>query len=822
MKDQYWLKLAEYSLLAGSGAGTIASVATQNIAFASAPLTAVVALGLLSRGRLEQRLSSADEVLVKQNRLIAQKLINLGKHVSALPSPEALTNFQRSVMDRNDRSFFRFSKELQTLRREVDQRLTSLEMPDLSQINQDICQLQDQYVYLSSSLENLTSYIQRLSTLPRVEAAEAQISTLKTEVMQMRVTLETLGSETKTTVSHLHDTIHHFDRRLRQLPVTLDPQHLKEEVQELIKAVAGLVPRHEFDNLVTRLQELSQQQTTLQHALSTLRSPQIEPTLSLEGRLDRTFQSEFVAASLEAEMERLSNTLERLEQETATGFGQAQVQAEVERVAAAFTTAWQQQLSQLETLTGQLQAQQQQLVQQVDQMNLSKAVPLQEIISQLASRLSWTEEKLQSVTTQEPLAAIDSPHSQWIVDFPRTAAAGLSGRSASLRALETALDWAHHRLVLVWPWADDIELDEALVYRFRQVLARQCQLEIGWCHRGNRQEGRLVRAVSLRWGTESAQLKTLKTALNRLMPLRQSYPDRFRFKILGTDESFLVCDRTLAILGLQGLQAQNSVFPTLNLKLQTTDAEVVQALAERFDNPVIAPDDAAAFFNRGTTRYDLRDQPGAIADFSQVLAIEPGNGVAYNNRGVALVDLGQIEDAEEDFSQAIACSPHLFAAYCNRGWLRLEKNRYQAAVSDFSKAIEIDPQSPIPYLYRGSAIQKLGNLSQAITDFDRAVEWADDTALPYFFRSAAYDKQGDRQQAIADLEKAQLHLEAQGDQQILPTVQRTLKKLRSTASRSDSHDASGNGYLPAGLNSSGLNTPGLNDSEISWSLKNPS
>ncbi|MBD0267313.1 MAG: tetratricopeptide repeat protein [Cyanobacteria bacterium Co-bin8] len=777
MKDRHWLRLAEYSLLAGSGAGTIASVATQNIAFASAPLTAVVALGLLSRNRLEQRLSEADQTLLQQNRLIARKVINLSKQVTALPSPEALTNFQRSVMDRNDRSFFRFSKELQSLQQDVEQRLTSLEMPDLSQINQDICRLQDHYVYLTASLESLTSYIQRLSTLPRVEAAESQISVLKTEVMQMRVTLETLGSETKTTVSHLQDTIHHVDRRLRQLPVTLDPQHLKEEVQELIKAVSGLVPRHEFDNLVTRLQELSQQQTTLNHALKRLRtgSQPVQPVG------ENTFQMEFIAASLEAEMERLSASLEHVEQHLQEGKDPAHLQAELQRLATTYTETWEGKLSQLEALTGQLQTQQQLLLQQIEQ----GAAPAQELLSQLASRLNWTEEALQGLSSQfsagSPLATVDPAQSQWIIDFPGTSDSSLStSRNASRRALEAALDWAHHRLLLVWPWSADLELDDALVYRFRQVLARQCHLEIGWCHRGNRQEGRLVRAISLRWGTESAQIKTLKAALNRLMPLRQSYPDRFRFKILGSDESFLVCDRTLAILGLQGLQTRTSVFPDLDLKLQTTDPEVVQALAERFENPVIAATDAAAFFNRGTTRYDLRDQPGAIADYTQVLSIEPENGVAYNNRGVALVDLGQIDDAEEDFSQAIALCPDLLAAYCNRGWLRLEKNRYQAAVADFSRAIELDPQSPMSYLYRGSAIQKLGDLSGAIEDYDRAVEWSDETALPYFFRSAAYDKQGDRQQAIADLEKAQHQLQTQGDQQILPTVQRTLSKLKQT------------------------------------------
>lgn len=773
VKERYWLKLVEYSAVAGSGAGVLTSVATNNALFAAAPLTAAVALGLLNRSRLEQRLGRSQETLLRQDRLLAQRLIAVAKQVTALPSPEALTTFQRSVMDRSDRSFFRFSGELQELRKQVDQRLTSLEMPDLSQINQDICQLQDQYVYLTASLESLNAYIQRLSTLPRVEAAETQISTLKTEVMQMRVTLETLGGETKNTVSHLQDTIHHFDRRLRQLPVMLDPQHLKEEVQQLIKAVTVLVPRHEFDTLVMQLQELSQQQQSLQHSLRGLAgSPTSAPPLAAPAGAE-------AIGRLEAEVGQLTAALAQLQRAQS----QPTQAAELQQLAAGFAEAWQAKLSQLETLSSQLQTQQQSLSQQLEQIALGGTPPLQDLISQLSSRLSWTEEQLQTLGSQidsqiapaSPLAAADPAKSQWVIDFPGLPA---SGRSASRRALEAALDWTHHRLVLVWPWSADMTIDDALVYRFRQVLARQCQLEIGWCHRGNRQEGRLVRAIGLRWGTESDQLKTLKAALSRLMPLRQSYPDRFRFKILGTDESFLVCDRTLAILGLQALPAQSSVIPALDLKLQTTDPAVIQTLLERFENPEIAAADSAAFFNRGTTRYDLRDQPGAIADYSQVLALEPANAVAYNNRGVALADLGQLEDAEEDFSQAIAHQGDLFPAYCNRGWLRLEKNRYQAAVSDFSKAIELAPHSPIPYLYRGSAIQKLGDLAGAIQDYDRAVEWGDETTLPYFFRSAALDKRGDRRQAIADLEKAQRQLEAQGDVQILPTVQRTLSQLK--------------------------------------------
>ncbi|HEY9761133.1 MAG TPA: tetratricopeptide repeat protein [Trichocoleus sp.] len=797
MKDHQWLKFAEYSLLVGSGAGTIASVAAQNVFYASAPLTVLVALGLLNRNRLEQKLTRSQEILSRQNRSLAHRYNNLSKQVTAMPSPESLTNFQRSVMDRSDRSFFRFSQAVHTLREEFDQRLKTLQLPDLSQVNQDIGQLQDQYAHTVSSIEDLTASIHRLSTLPRVEAAEAQISNLKTELMKMRVNLDTLGSETKTTLSYLQDSIHHVDRRLRLTPSSSDSPHLREEVQELIKAVTHLVPRQEFNNLTNRLQELGQSQVALERALQELRSAghSVGQPVVAGPLQENAFEMEFFAASLKAEIDQLAAQLERLGQEAHPANPPLMLEG-LPQGDSIELEGLQDKVAELETTSNRLNNQQRQIIRQVEQIVQEGTLPMQEVLNQLSSRLSWTEERLQALSPEGNAAeaTADPAQLQWIIDFPNGTSQDLPKRSPSRRALETALDWTHHRLVLVWPWSSDLELDDALVYRFRQLLARQCQLEIGWCHRGNRQEGRLVRAITLRWGTESTHLKTLKAALNCLMPLRQSYPDRFRFKVLGTDESFLVCDRTLAILGLQPLKTQSSVLPTVDLKLQTTDPEVIHALAERFDNPTIAEGDTAAYFNRGTTRYDLRDQPGAIADFTEVIALEPTNGIAYNNRGVALVDLGQIEDAKEDFSQAIALNPNLFSAYCNRGWLRLEENRYQEAVADFSKAIDLDPDSPIPYLYRGNATQKLGDLASAIEDYDQAVKQSDSLALPYFFRSAAYDKQGDRQQAIADLERAQLHLEAQGDRQMLPTVQRTLDKLKHWRAASEASVAYPSGF----------------------------
>ncbi|MBE9140426.1 tetratricopeptide repeat protein, partial [Nodosilinea sp. LEGE 07088] len=379
-------------------------------------------------------------------------------------------------------------------------------------------------------------------------------------------------------------------------------------------------------------------------------------------------------------------------------------------------------------------------------------------------------------------------HPDWIIDLPVVTATEPQAM-ASRRALDQALDQATRRVLLVWPWASYVTIDDSLIKRFSQFLERGGQLEIGWCHRGDQHDGRLAWRISQRWGTESSQLQLLKAALNQLLPLRENYADRFKFRIMGTAESYLVCDsggsappeHTYAIVSLKALPTQSAAIPDLEAKLRTSDPAVVQALIQRFRDPVIPIGDTTAFFNRATTRHDLRDQPGAISDYSRVITLQPHHAIALNNRGVAQMELNQVDAAEADLGEAINQNPRLFAPYCNRGWLRLEQRRYPAAIADFTQAIGLKPHLPMSYVYRGSALQKLGDLKGAVRDFSDAIACGDPIALPYCYRSAVYQSQGDAQNAIADLERASAYLEAQGDHQALSSVQRTLGRLQSMA-----------------------------------------
>lgn len=776
MADNHWLTRAERALVVGSGVGAVASIAAQNIALASAPLTVLAAVGLLNRNRVEGQLEDAQEKLARQHRQTGHRLTNLSKQVSAMPSPEALTNFQRAVMERNNHSFIRFSKEIKGLKTHVNQRLEGIKPPDLSSISRQIIQLQEQYASTQTGFENLSTYVQRLATTPRVEAAENKLSQVKTDVMQTRVSLENLRLETRNLVMGLQDALGQLERRWQEVPQPSSSGQFRNEMGDVVKAMAELVPQSEFSRLVDHVKDLARQQAALEQALTKI------PVGTVSG-MPKPPLSTTELARLTAEVQQLQQQVSR--QETA-----GHTQEQVQQVVSQYLGQVKAQVAQLEGVTRSLSERQQQIASQWATAPADTAN--RRALIQLARRVQQNEAEIKTSRQEPPTKPPQPAQPDWIIDLPVTAAAQPQ-TMASRHALETALATATRRVLLVWPWASYVTIDEALLKQFRQLLERGGQLEIGWCHRGDQHDGRLAWRISQRWGTESSQLQLLKTSLNQLLPLRQNYPDRFKFRIMGTAESYLVCDsgtdappentmgHTYAIVSLKALPTQSAAIPDLEAKLRTSEPAVVQALMQRFHDPVIPTGDAIAFFNRGTTRHDLRDQLGAMSDYNQVITLQPDHAIALNNRGVAQLELNQGDEAEADLSEAIVQNGKLFAPHCNRGWLRLEQGRCAAAIADFTQAIALRPDLPMAYVYRGSALQKLGDLKGAVRDYSDAIACGDPIALPYCYRSAAYQSQGDQRRAIADLERASTYLEAQGDRQGLSSVQRTLSRLQSMA-----------------------------------------
>ena len=119
------------------------------------------------------------------------------------------------------------------------------------------------------------------------------------------------------------------------------------------------------------------------------------------------------------------------------------------------------------------------------------------------------------------------------------------------------------------------------------------------------------------------------------------------------------------------------------------------------------PNNSLAYFGRGTSYDELKQDELAIQDFNKSLQLNPNFDMAYNNRGNAYSDLGQKERAIQDFNKALQLNPNLAEAYNNRGNAYSNLGQNERAIQDYNKAIEINPNFDMAYYNRGTVYADL-------------------------------------------------------------------------------------------------------------------
>ncbi|MGP1385523.1 MAG: tetratricopeptide repeat protein [Thainema sp.] len=746
LRKRHWLDWTEYILLLLTGIGTTLAVVLHNVVFAIAPLALLAGCNIANRQRFQQQaLFQTRGRLANTEANLLQRLIQVETQVEDSPSSEAFHQFQQAIIHRNQHILEDAMHRVDDLQQQVNRCLWELEHFDLSHIHKETEHLQDRYSQMEWSIKQVYSRLHQIPAPSRLEHLEAVLTQLQMEAVQIRVGLESVSHEARNTIHPLQDQIDDLGLKLQWLIRTNDLTMVQQEVTEIIKSLTELVPKRDFMTLNHQLENLQLQQHDLQQAMvmlnEKLRMVDVVGAQSIQ--FDR----------LQAEIVQFQTQLDGLMQQAQLGTEQATVQTIMQQIAHHLPTA------------------------------LDMAA-LQQQVQVLSSRVDDTETEL--LNTKQQFA--QTHRHQLLFDFASVINRGKADQSAqsssdaSHEMLQSILAQAQNQVLLVWPWLDQDGLDAGVIHQLEQLLERRVRVEIGWCHRGDRREGRWLAPIQQQWHTYPRHRQHLQSMLNQLLPLKQRYADRFRFKVLGTDENFLVCDRTFAVLGLHSILTQSAVIPNVGLKLQTTDPTVVRRLIQRFHHSRIDDQDAAAFFNRGVTHYDLGDQSRAIADFTQVIHLYPRDAVAYNNRGLAYYDSGHLAAALADLSQAIQCQPYQIVPYCNQGKIQMEQGNWAAALTSFEAAIEINPNSPIAWFYRGRIYQQQGHFSAAIADISRAIEQAPDKAFLYCYRSAIYHQMERLGDAIADLEQAVACLVAQQDEVNAARIQRTLNHLKQSRS----------------------------------------
>ena len=114
--------------------------------------------------------------------------------------------------------------------------------------------------------------------------------------------------------------------------------------------------------------------------------------------------------------------------------------------------------------------------------------------------------------------------------------------------------------------------------------------------------------------------------------------------------------------------------------------------------------------------------PTVMEKLDEAIRINPQDAMAYYNRGSMYRQLGQYERAIQDHDEAIRLDPQSTWAYHNRGIAYDELGQYERAIQDYDEVIRINPQNAIAYYNRGLTYAELGKSVESERDIQKAKE----------------------------------------------------------------------------------------------------
>jgi tetratricopeptide (TPR) repeat protein len=794
MKKHSWLDALENASLVGLGVGSVASLLLKEMLFTTTPLSMLVALGLVNRRRYEQEAEQSKvSAFAELDQRLTHQIDQLNQQVVAMPAPEAIHILKKGLLRKDREVAEALYGEITAVQQEMHERFNLLDQQSFSDFRQDLSQLNGRYGHLAESIAQILEHLNTLSQTSQPQSVRTELDQLKSEVSTILANLDLLASQTKPNLASLEAEVTRLDRQISKLSPSFDLSSLRQEVSELVRIIADLVPKRELVSLMNEIKDLYNQQESLRQSVETLeaQSAQANPQrLNGNGSSSNGKNASLPPTLTASELEAIF--AEQVQQHpinfTLISSNAAQIYPEIQGLASDYLSNLRSQLSTIQDFTEHLARQQKQLREQVSQLpkaldvvaiqcqlqELSKRIPQPESTLEFKARIQEVLDQEMRLINQQ-LQTLPQPQYELLFDLNANQPEPdeQSVLAGSRAVLDEALEHTQQRLILIWPWAGQSHLDEALLTKLESFLDQGKQLDIGWCQITDRHEERFLNKIRRGW-MQDTQKPSVQESLHKLLKLKKAHPHNFQFKILGTSENFLVSDNSFAVLGIADALRTNTAFSELQLKLRTKDPDVIQRLTACFENPTLASDDLVAHWNRAVTRHDLGDKPGAIADYSQILRLTPDDAMTYNYRGLVHYDNNDLISALEDFTQSIHHTPTQVSAYCNRGFIRSEQSAYADAISDFSLAIQSSPQCAIAYFYRGMAWQKLENHAESVADFGEAIRHAPTAAVAHYYRGLGWQKLRNYQGAIAHLETAAQLFTAQNN---TTNAQKALKSL---------------------------------------------
>lgn len=710
-KNKSWLEIAEYASLASSAAGTIVAIASQQVAYAAAPLTLALSLSMINRQKFQQQMQLHNSRAIAEVHQIVE---SLNQQIHALPTEPAnlnpitqsLEQLEHKIQELTQQSdtrlepqeIARIKNQLNALALQLNNLQDTIEPTDLSGIEADIANLQAHLQAIDSSsgtridqlqnqieqigqqiqdlplpfdpsalkqeIANLQQHLEQLSfppkpfdptalklrmeeiakslahlhkrvatdivsvcqelsgeieaqytsVLSRLESLEAIDSSLvASAIAQLQTDLPALEHNTQEAIVQLTNQLGSLALRLDNLPIPLEPVDLSEieeaianlnyqlssltqqfdnrpeatEVQHLSEAIASAIQRLgelEQQQNLTQLSETQQQLEDLGVSVNHLHNYTQQLKHDLEGQINQLHQETSVfdersqmLLEIPKQLEEMQGTVEGLDSSTEALHDRTRNLDRIE-----------QQMENLQHLNIVLNEKVEQLHNRIPRLN-----GIQQNLTNLQQSLTEyvkVEEldNLLCILRKELLDQTDVTVEKQVVQFnqllkgiqPNYKYELLNGRCMSRNVLLEALQQAKHRLILVCPWLTSYGVDSQVIQQLELLLQSNVYIDIGWGH---------LKDIDKLGVCSSSIRQKLKVssdyynALSKLEALEQKYSARFKLKLLGTHEKFIVCDNCFAMLGSHNFLTSDDRKAERELGLKTNDPYIISELIKQFD-----------------------------------------------------------------------------------------------------------------------------------------------------------------------------------------------------------------------------------------------
>jgi tetratricopeptide (TPR) repeat protein len=240
---------------------------------------------------------------------------------------------------------------------------------------------------------------------------------------------------------------------------------------------------------------------------------------------------------------------------------------------------------------------------------------------------------------------------------------------------ETQLTWGAQRLA-----ATELRSGDTVTVRYIEASGRKVAHTI-W-------------ALSARL-RELAPMPTLETTAEDAYQLanRLTTTSQFRKALPYLDQAILLRPGFLAAYARRGYTY--AALATLEVQQdfkqayrQRALADYTTAIREGLKNGLHASE---WYNNRGVLYMQLQENQRALEDFTEALHIDATYVLALTNRATVRRYLGDWDGAIADLTQVLALEPHVGKWHCQRGMTWLQQENDRQAQQDFQRCFDLEP-----------------------------------------------------------------------------------------------------------------------------------